>query len=66
MIFDLLTYLIVFLFVFATLSITRLIVNFIKALLSNPPKRLELDRSALIYYGICVSFISTLIIKQLI
>jgi hypothetical protein len=66
MIFELLTYLVVFLSVFAALSIIRLIVNFIKALLSNPPERLNLDRSALIYYGICISFISTLIITQII
>jgi len=65
MIFDLLKYLIIFLSVFATLSIIQLLVNFIKALLSNPPKQLTLERGALIYYGICVSFLMTILINNL-
>jgi len=51
-----------FLAVFASLSLGRLLVSFLKALLSNPPKPFEIERSALIYYGICVSFLVTLII----
>jgi hypothetical protein len=66
MIFELLKYFIVFLSVFAALSVLRLIVNFIRALLSNPPTKLTLDRGSLIYYGICISFLTTLIINNLI
>jgi hypothetical protein len=66
MIFVLLKYLVIFLSVFATLSIIQLLVNFIKALLSTPPQQLKLERSALIYYGVCISFLTTLIINNLI
>ena len=50
---------ITFLCFFSALSILRLLILFIKALLSNPPKKIELDRRALIYYGLCVSFLLT-------
>lgn len=54
----------VFLTVFAILSLFKLLIDFIRALVSNPPKRIELSTSALIYYGVCLSYvITTLILK---
>ena len=64
MIFELLKYSIIFISVFAALSIIQLTVNFIRALLSNPPQKFTLERGALIYYGICISFLTTLIINS--
>jgi hypothetical protein len=55
----------IFFAVFASLSLIRLVVIFLKALLSNPPQKIELERSALIYYGICMSFLITLILSLL-
>jgi hypothetical protein len=66
MILDSLKYLVIFLSVFATLSLIQLLVNFIKALLSTPPQQLSLERGALIYYGVCISFLATIIINNLI
>jgi len=60
MIIDVIHNTIIFLFAFSVLSITHLIFSFLKALLSTPPKKFELDRRALIYYGICISFIITI------
>lgn len=57
----LITYFIIFLASFATLSVIRLVVNFFKALLSDPPKPFVLERSALIYYGISISYLITLL-----
>jgi hypothetical protein len=62
MIETLLIHILTFLGVFALLSLIRLVVTFLKALLSNPPKPFDLERSALIYYGICISFLVTLIL----
>jgi hypothetical protein len=64
MVLETINYIIIFLFIFSLLSIIRLITNFLRALLSNPPKKFELDRSALIYYGTCISFIITILIKN--
>lgn len=60
-----LTYITIFLLIFAILSIINVIFNFIKALLSNPPQKISLERSALIYYGICMSYIITYLITQI-
>jgi len=59
---NLLLFVIYFLSVFATLSLARLVVNFIVALLSSPPKSLELGQKSIIYYGICISYLLSLII----
>ena len=49
----------------ATLSIIRVAINFIRALLSNPPKQFEIGGRAIIYYGFCLSYLITLIITLL-
>jgi len=56
------TYIAIFIAVFTSLSIVRLAVNFIKALLSTEPKKFEIGVGSLIYYGLCVSYLITLII----
>jgi high-affinity Fe2+/Pb2+ permease len=59
---DWIQHIITFIAVFAVLSVVNVVVSFLRALLSTPPKPFELGRGALIYYGICFSFILTLII----
>jgi len=59
---SLLSYLVIFVSVFASLSVLRLLVNFLKALFSDPPKPFELGKSALIFYGIALSYLITNII----
>jgi len=54
-------YIITFLFVFAIISLLRLLFKFISALLSTPPQKFILDNNALIYYGICISFLITVL-----
>lgn len=56
---------ITFLTVFASVSLIRLIVIFLRNLLSNPPKQIVLETQSLIYYGICVSFILTILLNKL-
>lgn len=63
---ELTQHIVFFIFIFAILSITNLLVKFLRALLSTPPKPFELERSALIYYGFCISFIITLIFNKII
>jgi hypothetical protein len=58
-------YIVTFILVFAVISLFRLLFKIISALLSNPPKTFELDRSALIYYGVCISYITTVIINMI-
>lgn len=59
------THITTFVAIFAVLSIIRLLINFIRALLSNPPQKFEIGHRALVYYGICVSYLLTLILSQL-
>ena len=59
------TYFATFIAVFTSLSIIRVSVNFIKALLSNPPKKFEIGVGALIYYGLSLSYLITLIIANI-
>jgi hypothetical protein len=59
---SLIEYIVIFITVFASISLLRLILNFSRALLSNPPTKFVLEFSALLYYGICVSYLITLII----
>ena len=49
---NVMTYITIFTAVFSTLSLLRLTINFIRALLSNPPKKFEIGGGAIIYYGI--------------
>jgi hypothetical protein len=46
-------------FIFSVVNIVRLIVLFMGAVFSNPPKKLELANSALIFHGISLSYIIT-------
>ena len=52
-----------FLFVFSTISLVRLGVNFLKALLSNPPKQFEFEKYETMMYGLFVSYIITYLIN---
>jgi len=51
-----------FLFVFSIMALIRLLVNFLRALLSTPPKKFELVESEIIIYGTLLSYIITYII----
>jgi len=62
MIFEIIKYITIFVTTFFSLSLINLVISFFKALLSNPPVKFELGRRELIYYGICTSFITTVII----
>ena len=62
MIETIMTYIATFTAVFTSLSIIRIVVNFIRALLSTEPKKFEIGIGALIYYGLCLSYLITLII----
>jgi len=52
-----------FLFIFSTISLVRLGVNFLKALLSNPPKPFEFEKYETMMYGLFVSYIITYLIN---
>jgi len=56
------TYLFTFLAVFSLVSVIRLIINFVSALISNPPKKLELSEGALTIYGLLLSYLITYLI----
>lgn len=58
----LMTYVATFAFVFALISLVRIVINFITALLSSPPRKLEIGRRELIYYGLSLSYIITFLI----
>ena len=62
---NLMTYLVTFFAIFASLSLIRLLINFIRALLSNPPQKFEVGQRALVYYGLCISYIITLILQMI-
>jgi len=59
------TYISYFTAVFTLLSLIRVVVNFIRALLSNPPQKFEISDKSLVYYGFCVSYLITLLIITL-
>jgi hypothetical protein len=65
MIETLMTYITIFAAVFTSLSLIRLLINFIRALLSNPPQKFEVGQRALVYYGLAASYLITLIIMSL-
>lgn len=55
-------YISTFVFVFTLISVMRIGVNFITALLSSPPRKLEIGQRELIYYGLSISYIITFLI----
>jgi hypothetical protein len=61
---EILVSIITFLTIFASVSLIRLIAIFVRNLLSNPPKEIVLSVQSLIYYGICISFILTILINK--
>ena len=65
MIENIMTYMVTFIAVFTSLSILRLGVNFIKALLSTEPKKFEIGVGSLIYYGLSISYLMALIITNI-
>lgn len=48
-----------FVFIFTSLSILRTVVNFIRALLSNPPERFGITSKELIFFGLSLSYFLT-------
>lgn len=52
-----------FLFVFFTLNILMNVFRFIRALLSNPPRKMVLDSKDLIFLGVSISYFLTYLIK---
>ena len=58
----LMTYVATFTFIFALISLMKVGVNFITALLSSPPRKLEIGQRELIYYGLSLSYIITFLI----
>lgn len=50
-------------FIFSILAIIKLLVEFIVAISSNPPKKFELSKTDKIIYGIFISYILTFIIN---
>lgn len=51
-----------FIFLFSIMALTRLIFNFLRALLSTPPKPFELTIYQITIYGIFLSYILTYLI----
>jgi hypothetical protein len=52
-----------FIFIFSLLTIIRTIFKFFISLLQDPPEKMNLDQKSLIFYGVCLSYIITYIIK---
>jgi hypothetical protein len=50
-------------FIFSTLAIIKLVVEFLRAIYSNPPKKFEISNTATIIYGIFISYIITYLIN---
>lgn len=59
---SLMTYITTFTLFFTILSLIRVGINFFTALLSNTPRKMEIGRNELIYYGFCLSYIITFLI----
>ena len=62
MIENIITYITTFTAVFTLLCLIRLGVSFIRVLLSNPPQKFEISERSLIYHGLCLSYLMTLLI----
>jgi hypothetical protein len=50
-------------FIFSTLAIIKLVVEFLRAIYSNPPKKFEISNTTTIIYGIFISYIITYLIN---
>jgi len=57
-----LTYLSIFMAVFSSIAIIKLVINFVGALFSNPPKKFVIGDRALIIHGFLLSYLITYII----
>jgi len=57
MIEEFVTYLSCFIAVFSTIALVRLVINFVSALISNPPRKMEIGERALIIYGLFLSYL---------
>jgi len=51
-----------FLFVFSVLALIRFMFNFLRALLSTPPKPIDIKLTETIFYGVFLSYIITYLI----
>jgi hypothetical protein len=51
-----------FILVFAIIALLKLLMNFLRALLSDPPKPFELTERENVIYGLFISYIITYII----
>ena len=56
--------LLVFLFIFSILSTINIIFKFFVLILQNPPQKLILTLNETLYYGLCLSYIITFLIKH--
>jgi hypothetical protein len=54
-----------FLFIFSILTIARLVVKFVGALLLTPPQKMGLSSGSLIFHGLTLSYIITYIITNI-
>jgi hypothetical protein len=52
-----------FIFIFSILTVSRTVIRLIGSLISNPPKRFLLNNGELIYLGLAISYCLTYIIK---
>jgi hypothetical protein len=50
-------------FIFSIISVVKLLVMFVTSLLSNPPKKMDLNKSEEIFYAIMTSYIICFIIN---
>jgi hypothetical protein len=51
-----------FIFVFSVLALVRFTFNFLRALLSTPPKPIEVTFNETVFYGLFISYIITYLI----
>lgn len=59
---SLLTYTTTFIGIFSAIVLVRLIINFVSALISTPPRKLEISERALTIYGLFLSYLITYLI----
>ena len=62
MLVNFLTYLSIFMAVFSSIALIKIVISFISALFSNPPKKFVIGDRALIIYGFLLSYLITYII----
>jgi len=59
---SLITYTFTFIAVFSSVALGRLLINFVSALTSNPPKKMDLGERTLTIYGLLLSYLITYLI----